>query len=356
MSAEILKKEDCSLWDKFVFFHPQGCFYNLSGWVQALADSYGFKSYYIVKKDSGRIQSGTVVLETNSIFGGRKFSNNPFNLYSSFIFSQPEDCQDIIEFVLALALERRAKSIDLRTYNRLPNCFLNDYKAQEMNIRVIPVIKLEDTYERSAEGFKGKFRKNLSIIAKRIEGDRNFTCYSSSQPQEWQTFHTLLLKHYKNKHHAPTATFRFFLNLRRYFNQEYTRLYQMKYKDKVVAGAVILLFKEKAYYAWSASDPEFDSFAVSTFLLNHIIKDLCAAKIKFFDLGVTSEENQKLIFFKMRWGAELTRPFFYFIPLKNIEFKNYSAETSFLKARKIIKFIPLFAFRGLNYMVSKYLA
>lgn len=353
MTVGLLDRPEYDLWDKFIISSAGGSFYNLSGWIKALCDTYGFKYYYIVKRISGEIKAGLPVIETDSIFYGRKLSNNLFSLYGSFIYNTPEDFKEIIEFLIHLGESRNCKAIELRTYNSLPVDCLTNQNIIESKIRVIPLLEFEDSYEKTVEKLKIKFRKNLKYICAKIETDKKFFCCTEGKHQDYMDFYSMLIKHCKNKHHMFTAPLEFFLNLKKNFGQDSLKLYLLKYGNKTVAGIVVLLFKQKAYYGWSASDMEFDKFSVSTYLLDYIIKDLHSLKVKLFDFGVTSPDNQNLLFFKTKWGSEIKQPFFYLIPLKKIKYKNHSAETSYIALRKIIRYVPQPVFNRLNNMLFK---
>ncbi|MEW5692097.1 MAG: GNAT family N-acetyltransferase [Candidatus Hydrogenedentota bacterium] len=338
MNIEILKDSELEIWDEFVAGNKNGSFFNTSPWLKTINQTYSFPYYCIVKKEGNAIKSGISIIETDSLIFGRKFVSNPFSLYSSIIYNNETDCREIIDFILDFAKKRDVKSIELRLYNVLPA--ICDLK--KMNIRVVPVLNLEGSYEDTFRNYKKQFRTNIRAIIKKIEANKRFSIQIGCELKDYEDFYSVLLKLFKNKHHMLPSPYRFFVNLKN--NVKNHRLYLIRYDKKAVAGIIIYLFRDKAYYAYSASDEEFDEYSVSTYLLNHIIMKLHSSGIKEMDLGVTSIQSKNLLFYKTRWGSSITNPNLYFISFNNSKFKDISAETSFIKYRKFIKYIPLSVF------------
>lgn len=352
MSVELLDLSYGKQWDQFVMSHEEGSFYDLCGWLSALQDTYGFKVRLAVKKDKTAITAGLPLVEAKTIFFGSKLTNNPFSLYGSFLFSFQNDAKEILDEVFKLARSRGLKKVEIRTYQRLPAV----PGVEEKTIRVIPVMKMEQAYEETASKMKKHFRDNLNSIKKKIDGEKRFLFSLGCNGQDFEDFHAVLLAQCKNKHHAPLAPLEFFKNLRKYFDNSAMRLYLLRFNGRLAAGIIAFIYKDKAYYAWSTSDAEFDHLSVSTFLFDCVVRDLIGLGVRVFELGVTSPENKQLLFFKMRWASEVIKPYFYFYSIYGEKHQDFSSETAFLKERALMRLVPMPIFREANKMFYKYLA
>ncbi|CCK81679.1 GNAT family N-acetyltransferase [Desulfobacula toluolica] len=357
MHVELLFGKDLADWDKYIL-RKKASIYSTVSWLDLLKKTYRFDCACLCVKKNGVISGGIPIFFVKSILLGNKICSNPFNLFGDIFYDNESECELLIGSLLNLYQHNSFNVIHLRTFQKLPESIIYKYNIKQSDSKVIPILKLSSDYDEFIKNCKKQFRINLKSSILKISGSGEFAVFSSCYSnKDWKDFYHLVCKLFKNKHLMFPAPFEFFLNIRKYWSKENYSLYILRHREKCVAGILILKFKDKAYYSWSASSIEYNKWGVSTFLLHHIIEDLATQGISWFDLGVTSSENKGLLFFKTRWGADIVHPYDYLIFLKKkLVYNEYSSSQSFLTLRKPIKLLPDFIFSSLTRLLYRHLA
>ncbi len=75
------------------------------------------------------------------------------------------------------------------------------------------------------------------------------------------------------------------------------------FQNKIIAGAVYFLFKDKAIYKFGASDRNFQHLRSNNLVMWQAIKWCAGNGFQRFNLGRTEPEHEGLLQFKRGWGA-----------------------------------------------------
>jgi len=328
-------------WKEFLSHNSGSSIFNTLPWLHLLQKSCSFSFHCITAKEENSVVGGITLFQTNSLLFGKKLVTNPFSIYSSLLEDNAETTKKIIDKVLELALQLGVKTIELRTFDEVPQEAFADNRWKHFQNRIIPVLTLKESYEETYKNYKRQFKTNLQKQKSVIADSPDFFIGETKEPADIKAFHGVLLKLYRDKHHAFPHPFSFFENLIATLPNGSFRFYVAKHKEKVVAGIFVLIYRDKAYYFWSAADDNYNHLGISSVLLDKIIQDFHECGVKSFDLGVTNPGNDNLLFFKTRWGSTVTKPHFYHLSLVGSEYKDLGAEGTPGLCRRLLRFIPL---------------
>lgn len=346
---------DLQAWDAYATSRPDRSVFSRAAWLGLIRQATGFPLHIQVVGEPGAIQAGVPLFETSSILFGRRLTNNPFSLYGDLFADGPEEAFTLLRNCRVLARGLGIKSVLLRSYQQLSCEAVQKAGFEAVQQRVVPVLALEESYERVFSRYKKQFRTNLRQIWRSIELDGRYVWGVETGDEAWRQFHDVLCMLFKNKHNMLATPMHFFAGLRAAMTAG-AQLHTLRHNGRTVAGVVVLREGARAYYAWSATDLAYEAQGAGTFLVDKVIECLCGQGVDHFDLGVTHPASKQLLFFKTRWGSTLTSPTLYRYSDSPSQGADVSAETSFRAARKIISFMPLCAFKTLSRLAYPHLA
>jgi len=358
MRGEILEADgqNLALWAQFVARQPEAGLFCQPLWLSFLAQVYGFPVRLAVCTQGGRILAGVPLVHTKSFLFGARLSNNPFSLYGEFPGSDPAAKALAVQAALDLARGLDVRALALRLNQPLPDEAAGVPGLAAHQNRIAPLLRLGATYEDSFARYKKQFRTNLRKSQQVIENDPACAWGMTTDAAGYRAFYPALARLFRDKHAMFPAPLAHFLALPRLLGPEHARLYTLSRHGAPVAGMVILLYGERAYYSWSASLPEGDAVDAGAFLLDRVVHDLCGLGVRELDLGVTNPASTALLFFKGRFGSEMTRPWHYHFSPSGSPLRDMSAETSLKGPRAVLKALPLPVFNGLGALLYRHMA
>jgi lipid II:glycine glycyltransferase (peptidoglycan interpeptide bridge formation enzyme) len=129
-----------------------------------------------------------------------------------------------------------------------------------------------------------------------------------------------------------------------------------KYHHKIIAGIIVLWFKEVAWYKFGAADDRFSHLRANQLLMWEAIQSAWQNRCKTFDFGRTSTANQGLAMYKARWGTTREPLYYLHVPISrgNIILNESSSQHIFMK--KVMMRMPTLVIRITGDLLYKYLA
>ena len=283
-----LKKHDEKIWDEFVHKSNDTTFYHQIAWKYVIKESYGFKPIYLIAEEKGEIRGILPLFLIKSRLFGRKLISVPFAPYGGACADNMLIERCLIEESKELADKYDVEFVELRYLKNscisLPT-FTKYYTF---------ILKLEKNPKVVWQRFSKKVRNSTrKAIKLGLEVERN-----KDYINEFYKIYS------KNMHYlgTPTHSKQFFKNVLKMFSEQ-TDLVVVKYKDKIIAGTVLLYFKDTVISGWAGSLREYLSFCPNNLMYWEIIKDACENGYKFFDFG-RSLINSGTFKFKKAWATE----------------------------------------------------
>lgn len=351
MNMQVIRVEE-GLWNNFINMNEQATFFHTLEWRNIIAEVYGFLPVYLIAlKTDGEVSGIMPSFLTKSHFFGKKIVSTPFNFYNGPLFHDVEAGRALIDSLTEIAKEKGAKYIELKTLKPL------DEKLEAGLVKrehyYISGLKLEDDVETA---YQKKHRKNMRTILRNAEKN-GISVHATRNVDDLASFYDLMVKEYRDKHlMIPQPYSLFSLLMSNLAPKGMAKLLVAKQEEKVIGGMFLLLYRDKAIYAWGSTDESSSRYSVSSLLVDHAIKDCQSQGFKSFDFGVTSPYQENLLFFKSRWGACHIRLSSYYKLINCKKAPEMDYYKSYLNLRRPFRYLPLWLIKSISPIITKQLS
>lgn len=295
----LLSEDQLSEWDGFVYKHPFGLIYHLSGWKRVLEKTFPhIKGYFFALWDTvtKEIVAGIPLYSVTSWMTRKRLVSSPFATISDPLLSSEDDLRILWPCIENLCMRLRASYIELKTWrfsshNLGPSVSVsNPYFHQ--------YLRLDSQPERLKKSFESNCRRHISK-ALRSPITLNF----GKEDQDLMDFFKIYLITRKRLR-IPPMPYSFFHALWRTFGPtEQLALLLATHRGRSIAAHLTLKFKDMVIGEVLCDLPEFREFRVNHFLDWEAIRMSCREGYKIFSFGRTSIHNKGLMLFKKNWGT-----------------------------------------------------
>ncbi len=107
-------------WDRFVFNHPQGTFFHLSGWKRVLERTFGHKAYYAYCEENGEIVGIAPLFSVSNWLVGRCLVSVPLAASGGIIANSAEQESFLLEHAIQFAQSQSVDYLELRNQTGNP--------------------------------------------------------------------------------------------------------------------------------------------------------------------------------------------------------------------------------------------
>lgn len=343
-------------WDSFEN-SAGSTFFNTRLWCSTLLQSYSNIEPCWVQPLKSFHTGGILLFKVKSLFTGTRLTTVPFHCYSETIGNDEQQMETQIKAILEYCREFRISQVEISSIHHQFDSIFKKNGFSISDYYISPVIELNRSYPSVCSRYKKHFAANLLYSKRKIEKSLQLEFMDASPKEYLHHFYRLLLHQHKTKHNNLLPPESFYRNL---FQADKTganaKLFILRDRGKVIAGAVLLLHQKTAYYGWSASDMKYEKWSVSTYFLDRIIEFFCEAGYSHFDLSPVSPLNEGLVFFKTRWGSQLIRPHIYTYCFREKVHQTLDEARDYKTIRRLLRFLPNPFYRLLTFFGYKHLA
>ncbi|MDD5253478.1 MAG: GNAT family N-acetyltransferase [Candidatus Nanoarchaeia archaeon] len=331
-----LNKENEKVWDDYLEKNSRSSIFHTLEWKNIIEKTYNFKPLYFLAINNNEVKGIICSFLTSSLIFGKKIVSTPFNFYNQPLFEDEEAGNLLINKLKEIGLEEKVKYIELKA--------LEDLKIQNNELKKHPHyfisnLKLEDTEEKIEAKYYDRLRKNLRTLRRNAEKN-NIKVDFSDKEEDLKQFYNVLVKIYRDKHNMICQPYSLYKNMKEIFKERF-KLLTAKENDKVIAGMILLFFKDQAVYAYGASNLKYKTLSPGTVLIDYAIKFCSKNNYKTLDFGVTSQSQTELLSFKQNWGTTEHKMPYYYIPITQKEINPPDYYTYMKNLRKPFKYVPL---------------
>jgi len=300
MQVKIIDPSKDKRWDDFVLEHKFGSIYHHSSWKEVIERTYSHVTpvYFVLEEDKGSIKAAIPFFLIKSWLTGTRRVSLPFTPFCDALADTPEDVESLLKAVIAKKDELQASYLEIRTY-------------KSFNLFKVPLLKERFYYKtyiltlnEEPQILRKAFHKT-SVQQRINKAERNHVIVKMGKTEsDMKTYYSLNLLTRK-KLGLPLIPYKFFQNLWQIMSaKDSIILLLAEHKDKIIAGTILLRFKDTMYSQDSASDRRFLKYSPNHLLLWKAIEMACNEGFRYFDFGKTSKDNRGLAYFKRRWAAE----------------------------------------------------
>jgi hypothetical protein len=282
-------------WDEFLRSHPRASLFHSSGWLRALAVTYGYRPIaYTTSGFDEPLRNAVVFCQVESWLTGRRLVSLPFSDHCEWLVEKNEDIRAICK-----ALEQ---SIEGQHWSYIESRPLSQTRILKGLTRsevryAFHALDLSPNLDTIFANFhKSSIQRKIS----RAEREGLSYCEGSSD---------LLLNHFyrllritRKRHKLPPQPRRWFANLIRYCGDGLKIRVALK-DGRAVAAMITVRYKDTMVYKYGCSDTQFNRFGSMQLLFWNAIQEAKNSGLHCFDFGRTDADQHGLITFKGRWGS-----------------------------------------------------
>ncbi|GHO43292.1 lipid II:glycine glycyltransferase FemX [Ktedonospora formicarum] len=290
-------------WQTFIEQHKQATFYSQPAWLALIQRVYGFTPLHLIHLEDDKQPSALLPLySVRSPLSGSHLVSLPFSDQAPLLADNEASTLKLIDEAIELTRQHKARYLELRTGE---NPVLAEHPAfVESNLYVTWHLALDadpaqvwSHLRKPVQHQIKKARKNGLLIR------------SALTRTDVERYHQLHVLTRTRKHGMPAQPTKFFYELWDTFSaQQQMMVLLAEHGGQVIAGMVLLGSGKTLRYAYGASDERYLHLAPNNLLMWRAIEWGCEHGYEILDMGRTARDNEGLMEFKRRWGAEL-RPY-----------------------------------------------
>ena len=333
-------------WDKLVSSHPHATVFHTTGWLKALAKTYGYRPVALTSAGAGeRLSDGVVFCEVRSRFTGARLISLPFSDHAQPLLNGGDGFAKMKQWMEAACSRGQWKYFELR-----PNICEMDPGSHLVatesfwlhTLDLAPSIeKLFSNLHKSCIQRRIRHAEHEHLTYERSCTDRLIDDFYSltlitrkrhrllPQPREW--FRSILAEM------SPNAEIR------------------IARKDGVPVAAILTLrHRGTVVYKYGSSDERFHRLGAMPFLFWRLIEESKLEGLEQIDFGRTELENAGLIEFKDRIGTTKTKMSYLRYPRSQ---RTSGVQLSRLGLqRKLLSFLPDIVSSNMGRLVYRHIA
>ncbi len=328
-NLKIINPIDLPGWDDKILNFSDYSFFHTSYWSQLIADTYRYNPFYFIIETNGNLEVAVPLMVVSSKLTGKRAVALPFTDYCPPLILDGADFNNIRNEILDFCKKRDLKYVEIRGGNKYfdgvpPSTF--DY-----NHSLKLTIGEDELHKNLSSNTKRNIKKSVR------EGVSVDISNSRKALEEFYMMNCITRK----KHGLPPQPKLFFDNLFKYvLSPEKGFIAIGNYKSKSIAGAVYLLYGQKAIYKFGASDMQYQHLRANNLVMWEAIKYCVKNGYRDFCFGRTEPNNEGLRKFKLGWGTKEEVLNIYRYDIKKNDFVEIQTKTTGLH-NKIFNSAPL---------------
>lgn len=287
----------------------EASFYYNQEWLKLITNLYGYKFIPLLSTDTaGQVNGFLPLCAISSKLTGKRLVALPFSDHCPLLATDTTAANNLIEQALDLARRQKVRYLELRTG---PNAVLSERSdLVEENLYVRWLLPLahdaQATWSQLRKPVQHQIKKSRKLgVQARI----------AEQREDVAHYYRLHLQTRSKKHGMPTQPAQFFYGLWDNFAaKDAMKLLLAEHEGNVIAGMVLLASGTTVRYAYGASDERYLHLAPNNLLMWTAIEWGSEHGYQFLDMGRTARENEGLMEFKRRWGANEEPLSYYYHP------------------------------------------
>ncbi len=285
---------------------PGGTLYHGSCWQDIITGAYGFRPLVLTLEDSSGELGGVLpLILVEGRLTGRRLVSLPYTNAAGPLCRPGVDGAPLLAAAVELAAEERCRYLEVRGQPGMQAPRGAD--LERLDYYGTFLLDLDPDLERTRSRFDKRVRRGIARASK-----CGVQVRFGTDPADLRAFYRLNLLT-RRKHGVPPQPLAFFERLWAELRPRGgIEVLLAEYDRRIVAGVVLLPFKQCVTYAYGASDTRYLHCAPNHALFDAAITWAARQGYRTFDFGRTAPDNAGLMEFKRQWGpAFLPLPYYY---------------------------------------------
>lgn len=287
-----------SRWDDLVASHPRASVFHHSGWLRALARTYGYRTVALTSTPPGRpLTDGLVYCEVKSWVTGNRLVSLPFSDHADILLSEDVESSEFENWVTSASLLSRWKYIEFRPVRWKPHRESQLAASQHFSLHILSLAP-------SCEQLFANLHKDC--MQRRVRhAEREYLTYERGSSEDLLSEFYRLLLITRRRHLLLPQPRAWFSNLLSTMGRSLE--IRLARKNGIPIAAILTLRHDKTVvYKYGCSDQRFHHLGAMPFLFWNLIEECKFEGADQVDLGRTAVENRGLTKFKDHLGANRT--------------------------------------------------
>jgi len=285
-------------WDDFILRHPCAGVFHSRGWLEALYRTYQCRPALLTSSGPGEpLKDGLLFCEMQSWITGQRMVSLPFSDRCEVLSGDAAGQQKLVAGLRDLADRHRCRYAEIRSsWESEPAA--GNWRPSEHFCwhRMALEAPLQQLFSR--------LHKDCVQRKVRRAEKENLQYENGRSKALLQRFYELLLQT-RRRHCLPPQSYQWFQNLMAAMGESLTIRVASKGR-RPVAAILTLSYKSTLTYKYGGSDGSLNHYGGMPFLFWKAVQEAKAEGMSAFDLGRSALNNQGLITFKDRLGAQRT--------------------------------------------------
>lgn len=333
-------------WDELVASHPSASAFHTTGWLRALAKTYGFRPVALTSAGPGQqLTDGIAFCEVRSRFTGARLISLPFSDHAQPLWNTSSESPELRQWIESECARGRWKYAELRPTTWELDSGSHMVATESFWLHTLDLTPALDKIFRNLH--KSCFQRRIRHAEhERLTYERNCT------DQLIDDFYHLLLIT-RRRHRLLPQPRAWFQNIMA--EMKPNAEIRIARKDGIPVAAILTLrHRGTVVFKYGCSNERFHHLGAVPFLLWRMIEESKLEGAEQIDLGRTELENRGLIEFKDRIGTVRTKTSYVRYPKSE---RTSGVQLSRLGGKRtLLKFLPGVVSSTMGRLVYRHIA
>jgi FemAB-related protein (PEP-CTERM system-associated) len=277
-------------WTEYVLRNPGAHFYHDWGWKKVLEEAFGYRCFYLVAQEEGKICGVFPLVFFNSRIMRSCLISLLFLNYGGILADNEEITQSLLDEAVEISKKLKAKYIEIRCLDRL------NLPLITREHKVTMWLALRKDVEAQWKGLDGKVRNEV----KKAQASGLTTRHGKEELLD--KFYKVFARNMRDLG-TPVIGRIFFADILKYFPAE-AAIFIVERKGRAIAAALTLSHGDTIEIPWASSVRAFNRLCPNEFMYWEVIKYAITQGLKNFDFGRCTKDSGTYKF-KKQWAGEV---------------------------------------------------
>ena len=290
MQVYLATENDSATWDSFVVSHDKCVNYHRWAWKRVIEQAFGWKAFYLMAKDEGKIAGVLPLVWLNSKVFGNLLCSLPFFSEAGLVADAPAAGESLLKESIRIAQEGNAEYIELRHREEAPVPWPAKTNKVTLECDVFP--DAEENMRRFSTKMRTNVRRSLKLGLEAEFGQRELL-------DDFYAVFCLKMRELG----TPVYSRKFFAAILEHFPQE-SFVCRVRHGGQIVAAGFLTGYRGTMEANWSAASPEAMNLRPNMFLFWQMLCFAGQRGYRIFDFGRSSVDSGTYVF-KQQWNTRV---------------------------------------------------
>jgi len=262
-------------------------------WINVIANTYGFNILAQVLVDGSNQPVAGIQYCIIEDMRGKRIASFPFSDYCDPFVENLEQWK-----LISGSIIQEDAPYNIRILHN--DILLGDKRLKHVNRAKWHGIDLELDLEELWNGLDGSARRAIRKAQK-----EDLRVQITDRKEDVRKFFELHLGVRKYKYHLVAQPYSFFENIwEQFFTKGNGFLILAEHKGEFIGGVFFLVWQNKLYYKFNASNPEYLSLRPNDLVIWEAIQLGKQKGLKLFDFGISDWDQEGLVRYKRKYATE----------------------------------------------------